>query len=170
MVLKPTVASLYFRLVFLLCCLLALFCFWLGIHTPVLTVKKLIVVKNTFSIYEGIEALLHGNTRILGIFLFVFTLIFPIVKIALMMLYAFIYPNGRHVLLYFHHVLGRIAKFSMADVFALTLMVMILKLGVIVSVVIHDGIYWFSASVLIQLFLGVFIDWDIYRRSRIDGR
>ena len=41
---------------------------------------------------------------------------------------------------------------------------MILKLGWLVEVQIHSGIYWFSAAVILSLISGIAIEYDLKAR------
>jgi len=45
-------------------------------------------------------------------------------------------------------------------------MLMILKLGWLVEVQIHSGIYWFSAAVILSLVAGIAIEYDLKGRLK----
>lgn len=143
---------------------LGLLCLGLGVLLPMMTVKKLVLLKNTFSVLGGIMALLHDKTLGLGLVLLLFSVIFPIVKFGLMAAYAWVYPDTHGLLSAWQSWFGKVAKFSMIDVFVIAQMLMILKLGWVVEVEIHSGIYWFSAAVLISIVMGIMIDVNIRQR------
>ena len=54
----------------------------------------------------------------------------------------------------------------MLDVFVVAQMLMILKLGWLVEIQIHSGIYWYSATALLSLITGIWIEHDIKQRLR----
>ena len=113
-----------------------------GITLPMMTVKKLVLVKNTFTVLSGIGALLADKT--FG-------------------------PPIPAALAYWQHWLGKIGKFSMLDVFVVAQMLMILKLGWLVEIQIHSGIYWYSATALLSLIAGIWIEHDIKQRMQKAG-
>lgn len=135
-----------------------------GLMMPIMTVKKLVLVTNTFSILSGIGALLADKTFGLGLILLAFSVLFPLLKFVGMAAYVFYYPALPNALVYWQAWLGKLAKFSMLDVFVVALMLMIVKLGVLVEVEIHTGIYWFTLSVLISMVSGILIERDIAQR------
>ena len=63
-----------------------------GITLPMMTVKKLVLMKNTFTVLSGIGALLADKTFGLGLLLLGFSVIFPLGKFALMAAYLYYYP------------------------------------------------------------------------------
>ena len=135
-----------------------------GITLPMMTVKKLVLVKNTFTVLSGIGALLADKTFGLGLLLLAFSVLFPLGKFALMAAYLYYYPPIPAALARWQTWLGKLAKFSMIDVFFVAQMLMILKLGWLVEVQIHSGIYWFSAAVLFSLVAGIAIEYDLKAR------
>lgn len=135
-----------------------------GLMIPMMTVKKLILVRNTFSVLSGIGALLADKTFGLGLILLAFSVIFPLLKLLGMGAYVFYYPPIPNALVQWQRWLGKLAKFSMLDVFVVALMFMILKLGVLVEVEIHSGIYWFTASTITSMIAGILIEQDIESR------
>ena len=54
----------------------------------------------------------------------------------------------------------------MLDVYVVAQMLMILKLGWLVEVQIHSGIYWFSAAVILSLVAGIAIEYDLKGRLK----
>ena len=137
-----------------------------GITLPMMTVKKLVLMKNTFPVLSGIGALLADKTFGLGLLLLGFSVIFPLGKFALMAAYLYYYPPIPAALARWQTWLGKLAKFSMLDVFVVAQMLMILKLGWLVEVQIHSGIYWFSAAVILSLVAGIAIEYDLKGRLK----
>ena len=152
------------RLILLTIVLAGVAAFIPGILLPMMTVQKLVLVKNTFTVLSGIGALLADKTFGLGLLLLAFSVIFPLGKFALMAAYLYYYPPIPAALARWQSWLGKLAKFSMIDVFFVAQMLMILKLGWLVEVQIHSGIYWFSAAVLFSLVAGIAIEYDLKAR------
>lgn len=140
--------------------------FILGITLPMMTVKKMVVVKNTFTILQGIGTLLADKTFLLGMILLIFSVIFPLTKFIGMIAYVVLYPPLPSQLTQWQVWLSKLAKFSMLDVFVVAQMLMILKLSWLVEVEIHSGIYWFSLAVIISMMVGILIEYDIRRRLK----
>ena len=152
------------RLILLTLVLAGVAAFIPGITLPMMTVKKLVLVKNTFTVLSGIGALLADKTFGLGLLLLGFSVIFPLGKFALMAAYLYYYPPIPAALARWQTWLGKLAKFSMLDVFVVAQMLMILKLGWLVEVQIHSGIYWFSVAVILSLVAGIAIEYDLNGR------
>lgn len=153
------------RMMMLLVIAVGMFTLILGLILPMMTVSKLMVVSNEFSILSGIGTLLADKTFGLGLILLAFSVVFPVVKFIGMAAYLYYYPPIPTALVHWQKILSKLAKFSMLDVFVVALMLMILKLGVLVEVSIHSGIYWFSAAVIISMLSGILIECDIAQRS-----
>ena len=152
------------RLILLALVLAGIAAFIPGILLPMMTVQKLVLVKNTFTVLSGIGALLADKTFGLGLLLLAFSVLFPLGKFALMAASLYYYPPIPAALARWQSWLGKLAKFSMIDVFFVAQMLMILKLGWLVEVQIHSGIYWFSAAVILSLISGIAIEYDLKAR------
>ena len=121
-----------------------------GIFSPVMTFKKLIFYKNTFSIHSGLTTLFKEGEYILFLIIFVFTILFPTVKIILLVLihYLGFWPHEKRKRLL--HYLSLVSKWSMLDVFIVALLVVIVRLGITGRVEVRWGIYVFAVSVILS--------------------
>lgn len=128
----------------------SLITFAIGIFAPVMTFKKLIFYKNTFSIHSGLVSLIKEGEYILFLIIFVFTILFPIVKILLLFLihYFRFWPQEKKIRLL--HYLSLVSKWSMLDVFIVALLVVIVRLGITGRVEVRWGIYVFATSVILS--------------------
>ncbi len=122
----------------------------IGIFAPVMTFKKLIFHKNTFSIHTGLVTLFKEGEYILFLIIFVFTILFPVVKIFLLGLihYFRLWPQEKRKKLL--HYLSLVSKWSMLDVFIVALLVVIVRLGITGKVEVQWGIYVFAVSVILS--------------------
>lgn len=113
---------------------------------------KVINESNTVSLFNGLlDLLLQGHWG-LFILLLTFSVIFPLLKIILCFA-AWSLPlekNGRKRI---WEILYHTGKWSMLDVFVVAVLVVSVKLGDLVAVKVHSGIFWFTASDIISILL-----------------
>lgn len=122
-----------------------------GLTAPIVTVKKFVLVENTFSILSGVLQLARDGQWFLFAVITGFSVLVPMLKIAL--LYRLVSSQGpagaglrRH--LDWLHTYG---KWSMLDVFIVAVLVVAVKLGAIASVEMRYGLYAFAAAVLLTM-------------------
>ena len=125
----------------------------MGLVSPIITLKKFVLIENTFSVFSGaIELLKEGQ-----IFLFVvitgFSIVLPLLKIGV--LYKLLGGNGNKAAnldkyLHWMHLYG---KWSMLDVFVVAVLVVAVKLGAIASVEMRFGLYAFAAAVILTMYV-----------------
>ncbi len=120
-----------------------------GVTAPMLTLTKLLFVKNTFSVLSGVAGLYAQGEYLLGAVITAFSLVLPLVKLSLLIL---IWNSDRHnapMSRRHLHWLAAVGKWSMLDVFVVAVLVASVKLGALATVEIHYGLYAFAASVLV---------------------
>lgn len=138
--------------------------FAIGVWAPILTLKKLLFVHNTFSIASGIRQLFSDGQYALFLLLTVFTLILPGCKIVVLFTTWNSPPSTakqRYV-----EWLSAIGKWSMLDVFVVAVLIASVKLGAIASIEIHYGLYVFTAAVVLMMLATHFV----HRRFRTSDR
>lgn len=125
--------------------LAATLAFGIGIWAPLLTLTKMMLIQNTFSIVSGIWQLYLEREYVLFAILALFTLAMPVVKLGLLF-YAWNRPRTAHERsLRWMEMVG---KWSMLDVFVVAVLIMSVKLGPLATTDLHYGLYLFSASVV----------------------
>ena len=132
---------------FLTLCLLIV-----GLVSPIITLKQFVLIQNTFSVVGGVVALLkEGKLFLFGI-ISVFSIILPLLKIAVLakLLGAEMPSEKINRYLHWMHLYG---KWSMLDVFVVAVLVVVVKLGVVASVEIHYGLYAFAIAVLLTMII-----------------
>ena len=130
--------------------ILATVVFAIGIWAPLLTLKKLIFVKSTFSVLSGISQLFEEGQYGLFVLIAGFTLLLPAIK----MIVLFVTLNGKYELAWQHRWVGWLSllgKWSMLDVFVVAVLIASVKLGSIAKIEIHYGLYVFASSVLLMM-------------------
>ena len=107
---------------------------------------------NTFSLVSGLGELLSHGQIFLFVIIFAFSILFPVAKMFLLGRIAF-YDTDDTMRERRLKWLAAFGKWSMLDVFVIALLVVSLKLGDMVNVEIHSGIYFFAASVILTMIL-----------------
>ncbi len=125
----------------------------LGLVSPIITLKKFILIENTFSVLSGVFELLKEGHILLFFIITGFSVVLPLLKIGV--LNKLLNPkkqNGDRLDKYLHwmHLYG---KWSMLDVFVVAVLVAAVKLGAIASVELRFGLYSFAASVVLTMYV-----------------
>jgi len=131
----------------------ALIALLFGLVTPLLTLKKLVFVTNTFSIWSGLVTLWQQGHIPLSLLLLAFSVLFPIVKIFIILFCANMGSGQPLRSLRWIKWLGAVGKWSMLDVFVVAVLVASVKLGALASIEIHYGLYAFAIAVLLTKIL-----------------
>ncbi len=124
-----------------------------GLVAPIISLKKFLLIENTFSILSGIIQLLNEGQIFLFLLISGFSIIIPFLKLfVLFRLLSINSINSSRLDKYLHwmHLYG---KWSMLDVFVVAVLVVTVKLGAVANVEMHYGLYFFSASVLLTMFI-----------------
>ena len=124
---------------------------FIGLHLPVLTVRKL-WEKNTFSIISGIINLWEGKYYILSFIIFFFSVIFPIAKLVTLFVIWSVRLRD-HQRKWLLRGLSLLGKWSMLDVFVTAIIIVSIKLGALASAKVEIGIYYFGISILLAMFV-----------------
>jgi len=122
-----------------------------GMVTPLLTLTRFWMFDEQVSILTGIAKLWVQGQYLLFLLIFGFSVILPLAKLALLarLLSLRGASNGRtRRMLHLMHEYGR---WAMLDVMVVAMLLVTVKLGVIVSVQVHYGLYLFAAGVLLTM-------------------
>jgi paraquat-inducible protein A len=117
-----------------------------GLSLPVMRTKKLIFWDDSYSILEGVRALIDEKHFGLAAILFLFSIVFPITKLAALAALWFVpvHEERRRALLKWTAMLG---KWSMLDVFVVAIIVVISQLGGVIEASARIGVYVFAAAI-----------------------
>ena len=127
--------------------------FLFGLFLPLITISKFIVITNSLSVISGLEELINGGQILIFCIVGIFSVVLPIVKI--IFLFMILQSNSEHSerhrkLLYLMHEYGR---WAMLDVMVVAILIVTVKLGVIASIEVHVGLYFFGLAVLLLMFI-----------------
>lgn len=117
-----------------------------------MTLTKLVIVSNSFSVLSGILELWLGGHYLLFVILFVFSVLVPILKLLLLFKLntSTTASPTQEKLLSLMHDFGR---WAMLDVLVAAILIVAVKLGAVASVEIHSGLYFFAASVFLIMLI-----------------
>ena len=114
-----------------------------------MTVSKFLVMENSFSILSGVLELLRGGQYLLFLVVGGFSILLPILKIGVLFMLTSRKARQSHKLGKYLHLMHEYGRWAMLDVMVVAILIVAVKLGAIVSVEIHYGLYLFGAAVLV---------------------
>ena len=120
----------------------------LGWTLPVMTVETFFVFKDRVTIAGALRTLILESELALFVIVFLFTVAFPSAKLGFAYLAWRHLNNPAHRLHRTVTLIEQIGKWSMLDVFAMALLVVVLKLSLLSDVTVEIGLYVFFAAVL----------------------
>ena len=122
----------------------------LGVFLPMLTISKLIIIRDSFSIITGLIDLLTSGQIIIFLLVAGFSVVLPILKISTLYLLLSEKTSGNRQkkMLKIMHEYGR---WAMLDVMIVALLVVTVKLGAIASIQVHSGLYVFGLGALLLM-------------------
>ncbi len=131
--------------------LLTLALFITSLFSPLFTLEKFYFFSNTVSVLSALLSLLDEGQVFLFLIIFIFSIIFPLFKLSVM-LYIWNSEAGEIVqkLLKLIHHLG---KWSMLDVFVVALMLVSIKFDQMAEMKVHYGLYLFLSAVILSMFI-----------------
>ena len=124
-----------------------------GLVAPLITIKKFIYIRHSFSMVSGMYELLINGRIILFLIITGFSIIMPILKILVLFKILTSGSEDRKVLERYLHLMHEYGRWAMLDVMVVAIMVVTVKLGAVASVQIHGGVYLFGASVLLIMII-----------------
>ncbi len=138
----------YYEIPFLL--LFSTVALTLGLFLPVITLKELVFWTHTFSVYTGILTLQGERQYVLAMVIFVFSILFPLLKLGTLWV-LWIFNASKEKSLWLVKWLGILGKWSMLDVFVVAITIVIAKISSFASAEPRIGIYFFGSSILLAM-------------------
>ena len=113
---------------------------------------------NTVSLFSTLVGLLQANSLFLFVVILFFSVLFPVAKLILSAkLWYSRNLNSKNSERY-AHILAVTGKWSMLDVMVVGLLVVVLKVGEMVSVSVHLGIVFFTVSILLSMVISTVLN------------
>jgi len=123
-----------------------------GIFSPFTSLTKLWLFENQVSVYQGLIVLWKAGELFLFLILFVFTVMFPFVKINTM-LALWLWPRLESVQAQkMFHFVSNLGKWSMLDVFVVAILVLTVKSSGVANIQVGSGFFLFFVSVMLTQF------------------
>ncbi len=121
-----------------------------GLCLPLFHVTQMVFWKSSYSVLTGVANLIQQGDYFLGSIIFIFSVIFPIVKLlALSAVWMVkLSPTQRSSALYW---LGFLGKWSMLDVLLLALTLLAVKMKSLAHVEPQRGVYVFCAAIFFSM-------------------
>jgi len=128
-----------------------------GLSLPLMKVEKMIFWKNEYSVFTGIVGLVQENQILLAAILFFFSMVFPFVKLTalLVLWWVRLAESRRQKVLRWLGILG---KWSMLDVFAVSILIVVVKLGPLAKVQPQPGLYVFCAAIIASMGTTMYVE------------
>jgi len=130
--------------------LLAAFLFFgAGVALPFFSVTQLWIFRDAISVLSGLVDLAQSGEWFLFIIIFLFTLVFPLVKLGVLTAAWGIGPDDPSRADRMLRWASNLGKWSMLDVFVVAILVVALKSASLAEIELGPGIYLFTSSVLL---------------------
>ncbi len=133
--------------------LLAATFFLVGIVTPMLTISKFVVVKNSVSVVSGLVELIRSGHIILFAVVAGFSIVLPLLKIKVLYQILSATPKSTQKNTRNLHLMHEYGRWAMLDVMVVAILIVTVKLGAIASIKIHSGLYLFGAAVILIMLI-----------------
>jgi paraquat-inducible protein A len=124
-----------------------------GLAAPIITLKKLVLLENTFSVLSGVIELLKEGQIFLFVVISGFSILLPLLKLCVLYRLLSVKENKAANLERYLHLMHLYGKWSMLDVFIVAVLVAAVKLGAIASVEMRFGLYAFAAAVVLTMYI-----------------
>lgn len=119
-----------------------------GLLMPAISITKLALFADTYSILDGVLAFWTSGRYGLFALVFVFSLVFPVVKVGLGLWAWLSSTRDDGMLERLLRAFAAVSKWSMLDVFIVALLVLALQGSVLTTADLHAGLVLFAAAVL----------------------
>ena len=124
-----------------------------GLTASIITLKKFVLIENTFSVLTGLLELLQEGRFFLFLVITGFSVVLPLLKIGVLFRLLGIKAKQAAEMGKYLHWMHQYGKWSMLDVFVVAVLVVSVKLGVIASVEVRFGLYAFAAAVILTMYV-----------------
>ena len=135
----------------------ALLLFWPATLLPILEIERLGHRRASSLLFGTIDLLVHGDWFV-GIIVLVFSIIFPFVKIAMLLELSLLRLLHRRHKALTYRIMEFAGKWSMMDVMLLAFLVMLVKLGNLVSFSFGPAVFAFVLCVAMSMVASMSFD------------
>ncbi|WP_432695498.1 paraquat-inducible protein A [Marinobacterium sp. YM272] len=122
-----------------------------GMVTPLLTLTRLWLFDDRLSILGGIAQLWVQGQYLLFVLILAFSVLLPLAKLGVLIRLLTLSGRGSPATRRILRLMHEYGRWAMLDVMVVAMLIVTVKLGVIVSVQVHYGLYLFAAGVLLTM-------------------
>jgi len=147
--------------------ILAASLFIFGIFSPLMTVTKFYIFDDEISIISGLGTMFEKGEYLLFFVIGIFSIIIPIIKLILLsVIWNSSFPKGESWQKNLHRM-SKYGKWSMLDVFVVSVFFVAIKLGMVMQVELHMGLYSFCASIIMSMIITTRIIYSVSYEENI---
>ena len=122
-----------------------------GWTLPLMTVEHFFIFDDQITILGALARIQQNGDSLLFLLVGLFTVVFPVLKLALALAIWWRLGQGDRRLSRFAALMDSVGKWSMLDVFVVALLVVIIKVSLVADVTLHVGLYVFAAAVILSM-------------------
>ena len=124
-----------------------------GLVLPMMTITKLIMFSNSFSVLSAVLELLENGHILLFFVVAGFSIIVPILKIAVLFKLIMNRSGNSALVKNLLHLMHEYGRWAMLDVMVVAILIVAVKLGAIASIEVHSGLFVFGLAVLLIMII-----------------
>lgn len=121
-----------------------------GLLMPAISVTKLMMFADTYSIFEAVFTFWTAGNYGLFALVFFFSLVFPAAKILIALWAWFFAGENSDMTRQILNIFAAVSRWSMLDVFIVAITVLVIEGSLLTSADIHFGIVLFALSVILS--------------------
>lgn len=124
-----------------------------GLLLPMMTITKLLMFSNSFSVLSGVYELWVNGHFMLFAIVAGFSILVPFLKIAVLFRLVLLRQAHSPTIDHLLHLMHEYGRWAMLDVMVVAILIVTVKLGAIASIQLHSGLFVFGSSVLLIMFI-----------------
>ena len=124
-----------------------------GLVLPMMTITKLVMFSNSFSVLSAVLELLENGHLLLFVIVAGFSIVVPILKISILFKLILNRSSDSAIIKKLLHLMHEYGRWAMLDVMVVAILIVAVKLGAIASIEIHSGLFVFGLAVLLIMFI-----------------
>lgn len=124
-----------------------------GLVLPIMTITKLVMFSNSFSVLSAVLELLENGHFLLFVIVAGFSIVVPILKISVLFKLIVNRSSDSAIVKKLLRLMHEYGRWAMLDVMVVAILIVAVKLGAIASIEIHSGLFVFGLAVLLIMFI-----------------
>jgi paraquat-inducible protein A len=129
-------------------------CLAAGVSLPILQVSRFVVLREPFSIVDGVRTLAEGGDWLLAGIIASFSIVLPLLKIALLLAFWWRSRSGAAPSAGWLAALASVSRWAMLDVFVIALVIFAVKARAFADANVAVAIYPFLGAIALTAYAG----------------